>query len=429
MVQNQVTVEHQKLQPARRKAAPTLPGQASEHPFLQVQDLIGNHGLLRLADGTPLQRRLEVGAPDDEYEREADRVADEVMTMPDVGSREWGVGNSRRAEPSVRLAAASSVTPVAEVAPEVEVQIQSLRSSGGRPLSATERSFFEPRFGRNFGAVRMHTSSEAAESARAVNARAYTVGQHVAFGAGTSASSGGNRRLLAHELAHVLQQRVRTNSSSARVQMQHDKPWYGKLWGGVKSVAGGMWEGAKARAKEAIKFIESESRLLDGFEVQSAKLVFGGSIDYGKVRIYERSLTASVARALADAKNGMGVTTLYTINFDRKVSTTAGSRDMAWLIHELTHVAQYERVGAKYMVQALRAQHSKEGYKYGPEHLWNPTSGQGKHFREFNHEQQGDIAADYYTSICKVPGWSDPTRKFNKADYDAVINELRRGDL
>jgi hypothetical protein len=79
--------------------------------------------------------------------------------------------------------------------------------SPGRPLDAATRSFMEPRFGRDLGAVRIHTDSQAAESARAVNASAYTVGHDIAFGAGQyRPASPEGAALLAHELAHTVQQ-------------------------------------------------------------------------------------------------------------------------------------------------------------------------------------------------------------------------------
>jgi len=80
--------------------------------------------------------------------------------------------------------------------------------SSGRPLSAGARDFMEPRFGHDFSGVRVHTDDHASESARAVNAFAYTVGDHIAFQTGhyDPASSRG-RRLLAHELTHVVQNR------------------------------------------------------------------------------------------------------------------------------------------------------------------------------------------------------------------------------
>jgi hypothetical protein len=77
----------------------------------------------------------------------------------------------------------------------------------GRPLDQATRSFMEPRFGRSFGDVRVHTDTNAAASARAVDAAAYTVGPNIVFGSGHfRPQSTSGRRLLAHELAHVTQQ-------------------------------------------------------------------------------------------------------------------------------------------------------------------------------------------------------------------------------
>lgn len=84
--------------------------------------------------------------------------------------------------------------------------LQRLRSSG-QPLDPTARHFVEPRFGHDFSQVRVHTDSKAAETAQAVNALAFTVGQNIHFGAGEyHPESRGGMRLLAHELAHTVQQ-------------------------------------------------------------------------------------------------------------------------------------------------------------------------------------------------------------------------------
>jgi hypothetical protein len=80
-------------------------------------------------------------------------------------------------------------------------------SGGGRPLDAGTRAFFEAGFGRGLGGVRVHTGAAADASARAVHALAYAVGRDVVFRAGYfSPETAGGRRLLAHELAHVVQQ-------------------------------------------------------------------------------------------------------------------------------------------------------------------------------------------------------------------------------
>jgi hypothetical protein len=82
---------------------------------------------------------------------------------------------------------------------------------GGAPLDPAARKWFEARFGRDFSDVRVHTDEHAAQSARAVNARAFTSGEHITFDAGQYAPhSDRGQRLVAHELTHVVQQRART---------------------------------------------------------------------------------------------------------------------------------------------------------------------------------------------------------------------------
>jgi 3D (Asp-Asp-Asp) domain-containing protein len=88
-----------------------------------------------------------------------------------------------------------------------------LRSSG-EPLDASTRAFMEPRFGHDFSRVRVHTDGQAAESAGAMNALAYTVGRDVVFGRGQYApDSRAGSKLLAHELTHVVQQRFADSAS------------------------------------------------------------------------------------------------------------------------------------------------------------------------------------------------------------------------
>jgi hypothetical protein len=93
-----------------------------------------------------------------------------------------------------------------ELTHDLESQIQAIRG-GGQPLPKSERAFFEPRFGYDFSRVRVHSDAQAAEAARAVNARAFTLGLDVVFGAGQYAPwTTEGQRLLAHELTHVVQQ-------------------------------------------------------------------------------------------------------------------------------------------------------------------------------------------------------------------------------
>jgi outer membrane protein OmpA-like peptidoglycan-associated protein len=99
-----------------------------------------------------------------------------------------------------RAAISSSTVQIPPIVHEV------LRSPG-QPLDAATRTFMEPRFGHNFSGVRVHVDTKAAESARAVNALAYTVGRDVVFGEGQhEPTTNEGRKLMAHELAHTIQQ-------------------------------------------------------------------------------------------------------------------------------------------------------------------------------------------------------------------------------
>jgi uncharacterized protein DUF4157 len=103
--------------------------------------------------------------------------------------------------------------------------------SPGQPLDAETRAFMEPRFGHDFSDVRVHTNSKATESAQAVNALAYTVGRDVVFGAGqyTIETSVG-KRLLAHELTHVVQQNhIRNSSVQAKLGVGPTEKALGRL--------------------------------------------------------------------------------------------------------------------------------------------------------------------------------------------------------
>jgi outer membrane protein OmpA-like peptidoglycan-associated protein len=96
--------------------------------------------------------------------------------------------------------------------------VREVLDSPGQPLDRNTRTFFEPRFGRDFSQVRVHTDTKAADSATSVNALAYTVGHDVVFGPGQYESQDEkSHHLLAHELTHVVQQasgRVGTDSES-----------------------------------------------------------------------------------------------------------------------------------------------------------------------------------------------------------------------
>ncbi|MGZ3763137.1 MAG: eCIS core domain-containing protein [Mucilaginibacter sp.] len=162
------------------------------------------------------QPKLTIGPVDDPYEREADAVADKIVGMPDTqvsSNNSFSTSNvsstiQRKCahceeEEKLQRKAEGDATGGLD-APSI---VHEVTSSGGQPLDSGTRSFFEPRFGHDLSQVRVHTDDRAAESAKEVQAHAYTVGNHVVFGSNQfdPASSGG-QRLLAHELTHTIQQ-------------------------------------------------------------------------------------------------------------------------------------------------------------------------------------------------------------------------------
>jgi Domain of unknown function (DUF4157) len=141
-----------------------------------------------------------MNTPGDTHEQEADRVSERVMQMPDNARPTTTAQNARVVQ---MKEAAPQSTGGMEAPPKVHNVVESL----GQPLDAATRAFMEPRFGHDFSKVRVHADAQAAESAREVKARAYTVGNHVVFGPAEFApGSQSGRRLLSHELAHVVQQ-------------------------------------------------------------------------------------------------------------------------------------------------------------------------------------------------------------------------------
>lgn len=196
-----------------------------------LQRTIGNHAVERMISSGILQAKLRIGLPGDEYEQEADRVADEMMRMhetditprnglhiqrscPMCDEHELKRQPIKEEEEEKKLQSKTTSYHIPEIDPNIESHIQSLNGRG-QPLSGKVRAFFEPRFGYDFSGVRVHTDAKAAESARAMNAKAYTVGQDVVFGEGQyTPEAREGKRLLAHELTHVMQQQQveKTNS-------------------------------------------------------------------------------------------------------------------------------------------------------------------------------------------------------------------------
>ena len=233
-----------------------------------VQQLIEAGKVHNTLQKKSVQQNLLTGQPDEKYEQEADHIADRVMGMHEPlatetlttsnqdqhaavlrrnvdedGETEKQLEEEENPESAQTKALAGQVTTLTKGDEDYEYEkvliqgksdigktttlIQLQEDSGkkelgvspnfvgyvnslqgrGNPLPQESRDFFEPRFGYDFRQVRVHTESRAAETARSVNAKAYTVNRNIVFGAGQySPSTNSGQQLLAHELTHVVQQ-------------------------------------------------------------------------------------------------------------------------------------------------------------------------------------------------------------------------------
>jgi len=198
---------------------------------------------------TGAQAKLTIGQPNDRYEQEADRVADQVMRMSDADvSQRVDSGTVQpiriqrlcpqceeelaqrqpEEDEDEELQAKEQPGRTPQVTPNIESRINGLKGRG-QPLDHATRSFFEPRFGRDFSDVRLHTDSAAADTARSIRARAFTLGNNVVMGSGEyHPNSQSGRRLLGHELTHVVQQSG-TLSSAQEMVARHPVPEVGMV--------------------------------------------------------------------------------------------------------------------------------------------------------------------------------------------------------
>ncbi len=158
-----------------------------------------------------IQSKLTVSTPGDRYEREADRVADQVMRLPEPKSQSTAYEGMRSEHDENQNSgetqdSQSYQTRKTNTGIEPSIERNILRSPG-RPLDDTARHFFEPRFHLDLGHLRVHTDEKSAEQAQALGARAFTLGNNIFFAPGEySPNTDAGRRVLAHELTHTIQQ-------------------------------------------------------------------------------------------------------------------------------------------------------------------------------------------------------------------------------
>lgn len=216
-------------EPGRKAEAVSAPAAGySSVPMVDVA--MSRKAICPCGGGCPAcqaKSRINISQPNDPAEIEADQIADKVMRIPvgdiqpvashlsapDIVHRACDVCEDEEAvtealQRKEGVVAAAPDPPPGDPPPSIQQVIR----SGGRLLDADTRSFFERRLGYDLSGVRIHTDSAAGQSARAIQATAYTLGHNIVFGEHQFApSTAAGRRLLTHELAHVAQQRGATD--------------------------------------------------------------------------------------------------------------------------------------------------------------------------------------------------------------------------
>lgn len=204
--------------PSAHYVAPNNGSAGSNIDYLRV---FGNHSIV--------QTKLRVGPADDKYEREADRIAEQIVRIPapSLGNGVSGTGKDIQRKCSACEREDEEVLqrkPKPALAGTGSASFgNSMRLSGGSPLGPAERSFFEPRFGSDFSGVRVHAGTNANALSNRFAARAFTYGNNIVFADGEyRPDSPGGRRLLAHELTHVVQQSGgnKTGNAETRISRQ-----------------------------------------------------------------------------------------------------------------------------------------------------------------------------------------------------------------
>lgn len=428
-------------------------------------------GCPRCREQHAIQPKLTISMPGDRYEQEADQVAEQIMQMPDpmpsTLSPSSGLSIQRKCaecisgqglcpkcaeeemvqgkplslqitplvqrqvmkepeneeeEETLQAKEVTGVTP--SVLPSVESHISDMRS-GGQPLPESVRAFFEPRFGYDFSQVRVHTDSSADFLARHLHAEAFTVGHDIFFRGGRFASgTSESYRLLAHELTHIVQQR-HDNSMAYGRSRSRAEPELLRVEQEANSLAQRLAQAKHRispqmvaprgiycqRSPFEVRFPTLEIAALRGQaafatggspllsdEISDARSVFGSSIDLSRVRIVY-SPVISAPTTLGDT---IRIPPAYAM--PRRV-----------LIHELTHIWQFQTKGSAYISDSLFHQavafltRGDRGAAY--DYIVVP----GKSFHDYTAEQQASIVEDYFAY---------PSLRAN-AEYQRLIGQVR----
>lgn len=281
----------------------------------------------------------------------------------------------------------------------------------GTPLGDDVRSQMEARIGHDFSRVRVHNDSAAAAATYAISARAYTIGHDVSFAAGeyrTDTTAG--RELLAHELTHVAQHGPSAEGTTARLVISNPQDAREREAGAVSrgaepasvishtAPAGAVHRQHRAPGSVTVRMPVVEEgltvlsdisaanvgRSLTAIETALARSVFGQSIDLDRVRLIPTDVLEY--RVVG---NNIRVPNNFTVADEYMAET---------LIHELTHVWQYQHGGTSYMSHSIQTQIAaglRGNRNYAYDYMLSPN----RSFFDFTPEQQGTIVQNYFAML------------------------------
>jgi hypothetical protein len=235
-----------------------------------------------------IQTQLRVSSPGDAAEQEAQEVGRRIAGMPEPTSP----APIRRAQAGAVQRRAIAPTMAG---PDVVAGLHGSRSSGA-PLPRSVRSFMEPRFGADFGAVRVHTDAQAASLSNQLSAHAFTIGHDVYFNKGQfQPETTEGRELIAHELAHTIQQGGVIQRSAENAPVAERAP---------ESIQRGFLSSIVDAVTDPLAFIADKANMIPGFRMLT--IILGvNPINMSKVD----ASPANILMALIEFIPGGGIVT------------------------------------------------------------------------------------------------------------------------
>lgn len=334
------------------------------------------------------QHRLTINQPNDIYEQQADAMADKVMRMPANENTQQPFfkpaitpiqRKCAHCEEEEKLQRKESNTEVAAPS-STESYLNSL--TGGSPLNENERSFFEPRMGYDFGDVKIHRDAGAAKSAQAINALAYTSGNDIVFNEGQYApDTESGKKLLGHELTHVVQQNTGSSPSVQRAVFVCDE------YRTVSPTTYNPGPGISLSLNGHAITIRANIEIYGG----SASAAVAGQIKSTIERFWNKSFD-----------DGYSVSTTANVTVQGAAADTSKTRiDIRNEVGVSNVAPTYWVIGANYMQYYLQS----SDINWTPAHEFGHLLGLPDHYSEGIISMIGGIIDPSYRTTPADPGW------------------------